>query len=201
VDERGRPFNSLYMYGPGAMALGIYDKSHLVPFGEYLPLAPLLSRLGLGQLTGGNVGFAAGDGPRLFELPGAPPLTPLICYEDVFPGAVTPASGRPGWLVVVTDDSWFGPWAGPYQHLLIARFRAIEEGLPIARAANTGISAVIDARGRIIASLGLNQGGPIDAGLPQALSPTLTARFGDLGFAIILLASVIAASLLSLRRR
>jgi apolipoprotein N-acyltransferase len=200
-DEMGRGYNSLYLFGPDGMPLGIYDKFHLVPFGEYLPLAPLLGRLGFSQLTGGNIGFAAGDGPHRYDLPGAPPVTPLICYEVIFPGAVTPAARRPGWLVNVTDDSWFGPWAGPRQHLLITRMRAIEEGLPIARAANTGISAVIDARGRIVTSLGLNQSGVVDAGLPQALPATPYARFGDLGFAIILLASVIAASLLSLRRR
>ena len=200
LDAQGRGYNSLYLFGPGGTNLGVYDKFHLVPFGEYLPLAPLLGRLGFSRLTGGNIGFAAGDGPHRFALPGAPPVTPLICYEAIFPGAVTPAS-RPGWLVNVTDDSWFGPWAGPNQHLLIARMRAIEEGLPLARAANTGISAVIDARGRIMASLGLGQGGVVDVGLPQALPPTVYARYGDLGFAIILLASLIAAVLLSGRRR
>ena len=200
LDAQGA-YNSLYLFGPGGQTLGIYDKSHLVPFGEYLPLAPLLSRLGFSKLTVGQTGFVAGDGPRAYSLPGAPPLTPLICYEAIFPGAVTPASSRPGWLVNVTDDSWFGPWAGPNQHLLIARMRAVEEGLPMARAANTGISAMIDARGGIVASLGLNQGGVVDSGLPQALPPTPYARFGDLGFAIILLASVFAAVLLSLRRR
>ncbi len=200
LDAQGA-YNSLYLFGPGGQTLGIYDKSHLVPFGEYLPLAPLLSRLGFSKLTVGQTGFVAGDGPRAYSVPGAPPLTPLICYEAIFPGAVPRASGRPGWLVNVTDDSWFGPWAGPNQHLLIARMRAIEEGLPMARAANTGISAMIDARGGIVASLGLNQGGVVDSGLPQALPPTPYARFGDLGFAIILLASVFATVLLSLRRR
>ena len=200
LDAQGA-YNSLYLFGPGGQTLGIYDKSHLVPFGEYLPLAPLLSRLGFSKLTVGQTGFVAGDGPRAYSVPGAPPLTPLICYEAIFPGAVPRASGRPGWLVNVTDDSWFGPWAGPNQHLLIARMRAIEEGLPMARAANTGISAMIDARGGIVASLGLNQGGVVDSGLPQALPPTPYARFGDLGFAIILLASVFATVLLSLRQR
>lgn len=201
LDAEGRAYNSLYMFGPGGRTLGVYDKSHLVPFGEYLPLAPLLSRLGFAKLTVGLAGFAAGDGPRVYDLPGAPGVTPLICYEAIFPGDVTPAQSRPGWLVNVTDDSWFGPWAGPNQHLLIARMRAIEEGLPIARAANTGISAMIDAHGRIVASLGLDQAGTVDAGLPQALPPTPYARFGDLGFAIILLASVAAAIVASMRRR
>jgi apolipoprotein N-acyltransferase len=201
LDAQSRAYNSLYIFGPGGRTLGIYDKSHLVPFGEYLPLAPLLSRLGFAKLTVGQVGFAAGDGPRAYAVPGAPGVTPLICYEAIFPGAVTPAQSRPGWLVNVTDDSWFGPWAGPNQHLLIARMRAVEEGLPMARAANTGISAMIDARGRIVASLGLDQSGTVDAGLPEALPPTPYARFGDLGFAIILLASVAAAIVASVRRR
>jgi apolipoprotein N-acyltransferase len=201
VDAEGGVYNSLYIFGSGGQTLGIYDKSHLVPFGEYLPLAPLLSRLGFAKLTVGQAGFSAGDGPRAFTVPGAPSVTPLICYEAIFPGAVTPAQGRPGWLVNVTDDSWFGPWAGPNQHLLIAQMRAIEEGLPMARAANTGISAMIDARGRIVASLGLDQSGTIDAGLPQALPPTPYARFGDLGFAIILMASLLGAIVASLRRR
>jgi len=201
IDDAGRFFNSLYIFGPGGRTLGVYDKYHLVPFGEYLPLAPLLSRLGFAKLTQGQTGFSAGDGPRRYDVPGAPPLTPLICYEVIFPGAVAPASGRPGWYVNVTDDSWFGPWAGPHQHLLIARMRAIEEGLPIARAANTGISAVLDGKGRIVASLGLNQGGVIDAGLPAALPATLYTRYGDLGFAIILLAAAAFPVLLSARRR
>jgi apolipoprotein N-acyltransferase len=201
IDAQNRFFNSLYVFGPGGKVLGIYDKFHLVPFGEYLPLAPLLGQLGFSKLTQGLSGFSAGDGPRRFEIPGAPPMTPLICYEVIFPGAVTPQAGRPGWYVNVTDDSWFGPWAGPEQHLLTTRMRAIEEGLPIARAANTGISAVIDAQGRIVASLGLNRGGVVDSGLPAALPPTPYARFGDLGFAIILLASVALAIVLSVRRR
>jgi apolipoprotein N-acyltransferase len=201
IDAQNRFFNSLYIFGAGGKVLGVYDKFHLVPFGEYLPLAPLLGRLGFAKLTQGNSGFSAGDGPRLFTIPGTPALTPLICYEAIFPGAVTPQAGRPGWYVNVTDDSWFGPWAGPQQHLMITRMRAIEEGLPIARAANTGISAVVDAQGRIVASLGLNRAGVVDAGLPVAMPPTPYARFGDLGFAIILLASVALAIVLSVRRR
>jgi len=201
IDAQNRFFNSLYVFGAGGRVLGVYDKFHLVPFGEYLPLAPLLGQLGFAKLTQGMTGFSAGDGPRLFDIPGAPAMTPLICYEVIFPGAVTPAAGRPGWYVNVTDDSWFGPWAGPQQHLLITRMRAIEEGIPIARAANTGISAVMDAQGRIVASLGLDRGGVVDSGLPVAASPTPYARFGDLGFAIILLTSVAFAIVLSVRRR
>jgi apolipoprotein N-acyltransferase len=198
VDEANRVFNTAYLFGPGGRILGIYDKYHLVPFGEYLPLAPLLSRLGIAKLTAGETGFSAGPGPQSYVLPGAPALTPLICYEDIFPGAVAPAA-RPGWFVNITNDGWFGLWAGPQQHLLATRMRAVEEGVPVARVAITGISAVIDARGRIITSLGLGVEGVIDAGLPTALAPTPYARFGDLGFAIILLASATIAGVLSQR--
>jgi apolipoprotein N-acyltransferase len=200
ADAAGHVFNSLYVLGAGPATLAVYDKYHLVPFGEYLPLAPLLGRLGIAKLTVGDTGFSAGPGPQIYDFPGAPPLTPLICYEVIFPGAVTPAA-RPGWFVNITDDSWFGPWAGPRQHLLSARMRAIEEGLPIARAANTGISAVIDAKGRIVASLGVNQSGVIDAHLPVSLDSTPYARFGDLAFAILLLIAAAISGVLSQRRR
>ena len=141
-------------------------------------------------------GFATGDGQHTYQLANAPPVTPLICYEIIFPAAVTP-SERPGWFVNVTDDSWFGPWAGPYQHLLIARARAIEEALPVARAANTGISAVIDPMGRIVARLDLGVEGVLDSGLPSAVPPTIYARHGDLPAALL----VIAALILVVRRR
>jgi apolipoprotein N-acyltransferase len=180
ADGTRRFFNSFYIFGRAGQLIGVYDKFHLVPFGEYLPLEPLLSALGLSKLVG--IGdFASGEGPRTFHIPGAPPVGPLICYEIIFPGAVT-AEPRPGWLVNVSDDSWFGPWAGPQQHLLIARVRAIEEGLPVVRATNTGISAVIDPLGRITASLHLNEAGVLDARLPQSLTATPYARFGDLIF-------------------
>lgn len=189
-------YNSLYLFGPGGGPPAVYDKFHLVPFGEYLPFAGLLNALGLRQLTVGS-GFAAGDHPHVLNAGIAPPVTPLICYEVIFPHAVIdPAGPRPGWIVNITDDSWFGPWAGPAQHLLIARVRAIEEGLPIARAANTGISAMIDPLGRVRAQLGVNEIGVVDSSLPQALAPPLYARFGDfilLGFLVI---AVLTASYL-----
>jgi apolipoprotein N-acyltransferase len=121
-------------------------------------------------------------------------MSPLICYEVIFPGAVTdPNAPRPGWMVNITDDSWFGPWAGPRQHLLTAQVRAIEEGLPIARAANTGISAMIDPWGRISTSLALDKMGAIDARLPAALGETVYARFGDLLFLLLLVGAALAA--------
>jgi apolipoprotein N-acyltransferase len=190
-------YNSLYLFGPNGALPQIYDKFHLVPFGEYVPFAGLLSHLGISQMVVGG-GFSAGDHPHLLKLAGAPPVTPLICYEVIFPHAVTdPAAPRPGWFVNITDDSWFGPWAGPRQHLLTARVRAIEEGLPIARAANTGISAMIDPLGRVPASLNLGLTGVVDARLPAALPPTPYVRFGDLLFLLMLVSGILAAWLLA----
>ena len=190
-------YNSLFVFGPGAAPL-VYDKFHLVPFGEYVPFANILNHIGVTKLTDGQEGFASGDGPHTYKLFGAPTVTPLICYEIIFPGAVTPGqqSQRPGWFVNVTDDSWFGPWAGPYQHLLIARARAIEEALPVARAANTGISAVIDPFGRITAQLDLGKMGDLDARLPQAAEPSIYAQFGDLAFLLLLVTATVLAFVL-----
>jgi apolipoprotein N-acyltransferase len=193
-------FNSLFIFMPGGAAPIIYDKSHLVPFGEYMPFADLLNRIGITKLTEGQEGFSSGDGPHTYQLRGAPAVTPLICYEIIFPGAVTPRQNgghqneggqRPGWFVNVTDDSWFGPWAGPAQHLLIARARAIEEAIPVARAANTGISAVIDPYGRVIAQLGLGQMGVLDARLPAVVAPPFYARYGDWTFLSLLFAAAV----------
>jgi apolipoprotein N-acyltransferase len=190
-------YNSLYLFGPNGAPPQVYDKFHLVPFGEYVPFARLLNRIGITQLTVGG-GFTPGDHPHVMQVKGAPPMTPLICYEVIFPHAVTdPTEPRPGWFVNITDDSWFGPWAGPRQHFLTARVRAIEEGLPIARDANTGISAVIDGNGRVRARLGLNRLGVVDAGLPVALPPTPYARFGDLIFLLFLVTAALASYLCS----
>jgi apolipoprotein N-acyltransferase len=197
-DEKGiAAYNSLYLFGPGGVLT--YDKFHLVPFGEYVPFSGLLSRIGITQLTVGS-GFLAGDHPHVLAAAPAPPVTPLICYEVIFPHAVIdPAEPRPGWFVNITDDSWFGPWAGPQQHFLIARVRAIEEGLPIARAANTGISAVIDPLGRVRERLDLNRAGVVDAALPQALAPPIYARIGDLAFIFFLVIAALANTALSRR--
>jgi apolipoprotein N-acyltransferase len=194
-DSQGLAFyNSLYLFSPFGASPRVYDKFHLVPFGEYVPFAGLLSRFGITKLTKGASGFSAGDHPHLLSIPGLPSFSPLICYEVIFPGAVVdPGAPRPGWFVNVTDDSWFGPWAGPRQHLLTARVRAIEEGLPIARAANTGISAMIDPLGRVSARLGLDRMGVVDAHLPSALPETLYARFGDRLFFLLLAGAAFAA--------
>jgi apolipoprotein N-acyltransferase len=187
-------YNSFYIFGHGGEMLDVYDKFHLVPFGEYLPLENLLRRLGLTKIVGIDGSFASGDGPHTFDVPGAPQVGPLICYEILFPGEVVGAK-RPAWFVNVTDDSWFGPWAGPLQHLLIARMRAIEEGIPVVRAANTGISAVIDPLGRVRARLDLDRAGILDAGLPSSIEATPYARGGWYSFFLLLLGCIAAASI------
>jgi apolipoprotein N-acyltransferase len=181
IDEGGprtRYYNSFAMFGPHGKLLGTSDKFHLVPFGEYLPYETTLRSIGLTEIAA-DTGFSSGPGPETFSVPGAPPVGPLICYEVIFPQAVT-GDPRPSWLVNMTDDSWFGPNAGPLQHLLIARVRAIEEGLPIARAANSGVSGMIDAHGRMRARLDLGLRGFIDTSLPVALPATPFARYGNL---------------------
>jgi apolipoprotein N-acyltransferase len=186
--EAGRivAYNSLYLFAPGGSLPLVYDKFHLVPFGEYVPFARFLNRLGVSQFTVGE-GFSTGDHPHLLPVPGAPSISPLICYEVIFPHAVTdPAAARPGWLVNITDDAWFGPWAGPRQHLLIAQVRAIEEGLPIARAANTGISGVIDGNGRVRSQLALNRMGVVDAPLPASLAQPFYTQVGDLPVLVLI---------------
>ena len=174
-----RVFNSLFVLDGEARLLGTYDKLHLVPFGEYMPFEKIMAALGITQLTHMNSGFAAGLTRRLMTAPGAPPYAPLICYEAIFPEGVAGDDGRPGWLLNLTNDAWFGTSTGPYQHLHQTRLRAIEQGLPLIRAANTGISAVIDSHGRILASLPLNEMGAIDYSLPVALAPTPYALWGE----------------------
>ena len=185
-------YNSIYVIDPDGSIRGIYDKVHLVPFGEYLPFEPLLKSIGLRKLTRDVGGFLTGGRRRAMEVPGAPKMLPLICYEAIFPGAAVPHSERPGWLVNVTNDGWFGISSGPYQHFQQARTLAIAEGLPLARAANTGISAVIDPVGRIVNSLPLGAEGVLDARLPRAAAPTLYVRFGDYVLILFLVAGLIA---------
>ena len=125
------------------------------------------------------------------EIPNAPRALPLICYEAIFPGDVAERNARPGWIVNLTNDGWFGISTGPYQHLQQARLRAIEQGLPVVRAANTGISAVIDPLGRFVARLGLGLEGVLDSGLPFAMPPTIYARAGDIPVAIMIASALI----------
>ncbi len=162
----------------GRRAAAHYDKHHLVPFGEYLPLEGLLRAVGLAQLAPFEDGFRKGPGPQTFDI-GARSFSPLICYETIFPGRLHPRGDRPDWLVSVTNDAWFGDTSGPRQHLDQARLRTIESGLPMARSANTGVSALIDGAGRYRGRLALYEAGVIDAVLPKPLAPTLYARIGD----------------------
>ena len=186
-----RAYNSIYVIAPDGSILSIYDKVHLVPFGEYLPLQHLLERLGLMQLTKVQGGFLAGDRRRIMSVPGAPSLLPLICYEIIFPHDVVPGPERPHWLVNVTNDAWFGNSPGPHQHLQQARVQAIAEGLPLVRAANTGISAVVDPLGRMTKSLALGTEGVLDARLPERSPQPLYARTGDTLIGLVLAASLI----------
>src|SRR5262249_48452825 len=181
-----RAYNSIYIIDQDGSVLSVYDKVHLVPFGEYLPFQDFMERLGFMQLTKVAGGFIPGDRRRMLTAPRAPSFAPLICYEIIFPGAAVPAGERPGWMLHLTNDGWFGISSGPYQHFQQARLRAIEEGLPLVRAANTGISAVVDPVGRIVRSLPLGSEGVLDAPLPKPMAMTLYARFGDLLAMIII---------------
>jgi apolipoprotein N-acyltransferase len=190
--EARRFFNSMGVVAGDGRVLAVYDKSHLVPFGEYLPFYQWLEPLGITKLTGGSGGYTQGAGVRTLSIPGTPSFGPLICYEVIFPGAVVEPGKRPQWLVTMTDDSWFGPWTGPYQHLGIAKVRAAEEGLPIVRAANTGVSAIIDPYGRLVTTLGLDESGVIDSALPVELAPPVYTFVGDAIFFILALALTVA---------
>jgi len=187
-----RAYNSIYVIDHEGSVLSVYDKLHLVPFGEFLPFQDWMEKLGFVQLTKVQGGFIPGTRRRTMEIPNAPRVLPLICYEAIFPGAVAARDDRPGWIVNLTNDGWFGISTGPYQHLQQARMRAIEEGLPLVRAANTGISAVIDPLGRIVARLDLGVEGVLDSGLPSAIPPTIYARYGDLAAALLVIGALIS---------
>jgi len=225
-DSRGvvnRAYNSIYVIGDDGSILSVYDKVHLVPFGEYLPFQDLLEQLGLEQLTKVRGGFIPGERRQNQPAPGAPNFLPLVCYEIIFASDAVPHSeqpnwlyrhlgryfdwpfvagngARPGWLLNLTNDGWFGASAGPYQHFQQARVRAIEEGLPLVRAANTGISAVVDPLGRVVASLPLGVEGILDAPLPRPLAVTLYARLGDAPAGLMVLGGL-GWVMLSRRRR
>ncbi len=187
-----RVFNSILVVDSNADILDRYDKVRLVPFGEYLPFRSLLQWLGFEQLTRVRTGFSTGSAGALLDVPGLPPALPLICYEVIFGGQIVDPARRPGVILNVTNDAWFGISTGPYQHLQQARIRAVEEGVPLVRAANTGISAIVDPFGRVLQSLPLGIAGVIDTGLPEALPPTIYARYGDrIMFALLALAGLI----------
>jgi len=181
-DTAGEPLsasNSLFALNPKGELVGRYDKAHLVPYGEYLPMRPLLSRLGLSRLAPGDMDFDAGPGPRDVTLPGIGKVGIQICYEIIFSGHVIDRANRPLFLFNPSNDAWFGRW-GPPQHLAQARLRAAEEGLPVVRSTPTGISAVIDADGRLLASLPWRTAGAIERPLPPARAPTPFARVGNI---------------------
>ena len=168
-------FNSSVMIETGGVVSETYDKVHLVPFGEYIPLRIDVIRA---LAASSGYGFSSGERVRAIETP-IGRTVPLICYEVIFPGHSRGVEGRQDLLLQITNDAWFGTFSGPYQHLDQARFRAVEQGLPMIRAANTGVSAVIDARGEVVASLALGEAGYLDVAVPAGLAPTFYARFGD----------------------
>lgn len=198
VQRRGsaRFYNSLVVLGQGGVVEQTYDKHHLVPFGEYMPFGDTLAQFGINGLAAreGN-GYSAGPGAQMLDFGALGTALPLICYEAVFAHDVNAAPLRPDFLIQITNDAWFGKGAGPKQHLAQARMRAIEQGLPMVRAANTGISAMIDPQGRVTASLPLNAAGFLDARLPAPWAPTLYSRTGDLPLAVLLLIGLCAAAI------
>ncbi len=192
-----RFWNSVHAIDGSAAVEATYDKSHLVPFGEYIPARGILP---IDKIVPGQGDFTPGSGRRSLRLTGLPPVSVLVCYEAIFPGAAVDRADRPAWILNLTNDAWFGKLAGPRQHLAISRMRAVEEGLPLIRAANTGISAVVDPYGRILARLAIGETGIIDADLPMAIEkPPLFARLGA-GTLIWLLALSVVLTGLFYRR-
>lgn len=200
-EKKPRYFNSLLVFDSDAAVEAVYDKGHLVPFGEYLPLRRLLSWTGIGAFLYPLDDFTAGVAPRTLHIGAGPPLAPVICYEAIFPAAVVDASDRPNWILNVTNDGWFGNTAGPWQHLHQARLRAVEEGLPLVRVANTGVSAVIDSVGRLSSHLGLGERGTLDAPLPVALSGTIFSKLGNGAYFVIVLAALLLLLVSKQQRR
>ena len=190
--------NSVFALAPGGRILARYDKAHLVPYGEYLPARPLLSALGLSRLAPGDVDFDSGPGPVSLDLPLAGRVGFQLCYEIIFSGQVVEDGRRPAFIFNPSNDAWFGAF-GPPQHLAQARLRALEEGLPVLRSTPTGISAVIDAHGRLVASLPWRTAGVIDARLPAPVPPTPFARYGNL--LPFLFALLLAAAAIAVRRK
>jgi len=201
-DDAGRAIaarNSLFVLDPSGRILERYDKKRLVPFGEFLPLRGVLDFIGLSRLAPGELDFWPGPGPRTLALPGYPSVGPLICYEVIFGGHAVEPGNRPKWLLNISNDAWFAG-VGAEMHLAQARLRSIEEGLPMARSTPTGISAVIDARGRVIASIGRGRTGVLDTLLPLPEPPTLFSRYGNLA-ALVLALGLCTAGYLTARRR
>jgi apolipoprotein N-acyltransferase len=186
---------SMMGLAPSGKLVGVYDKSHLVPFGEYMPLRSILP---IKKLTYGDQDYTPGSGVKTITLPGLPSVSPLICYEAIFPHAVIDGKDRPHWMLNLTNDAWYGHSSGPYQHLQIVRVRAIEEGIPLIRSANNGISAVINSYGQFLYRLELDEIGFIDFSLPKRLNyVTVYQRWGDTLFGGILLVLLALAAIFS----
>ncbi len=198
-EEDGRFYNSLRFLEGDGIERARYDKAHLVPFGEYIPFGDLAyDWFGITAFAAqAGATYSAGSGPDVIDLGPLGKVLPLICYEVIFPREVNAAPERADWMLQITNDAWFGVWTGPFQHFAQARLRAIEQGLPMVRVANTGVSAVIDARGRVVADLPFGTMAKLDARIPGAVPPTPYSRWGD-GPILLLLAGL---ALLSLRRR
>lgn len=201
-------WNSLLVLDSHGDVVASYDKSHLVPFGEYLPFRQTLDGLfgkgSIKKITTGTIDFKAGSGPESISLPqGFPTFSGLVCYEVIFPGAVVNASQtRPGWMINVTNDAWYGNTSGPYQHLEMARMRAIEEGIPLVRIANSGVSAVFDPYGRTVGNIGLGKKGVLDVFLPSPLrSAPFYARWGDKVTFLLILGMLALAWIFSLKKK
>lgn len=199
--EGTRGWNSLAVINADGSVGAVYDKHHLVPFGEYIPFGDTLARFGITAFAAqeGN-GYSAGTGAAVLDLgPDLGRFLPLICYEAVFPQDLRAAPRRADWILQITNDAWFGTLTGPFQHLAQARLRAIEQGLPLVRVANTGVTAMIDARGRITAELPMGEAAFLDAALPGGLPPTPYARWGEMP--LLLCLGGLGAALLAARRR
>ena len=197
--DGGRYYNSLVVLGEGGAVAHLYDKHHLVPFGEYIPLGGLARLVGLRSFAARDgYGYSPGPGAQILDLGPLGAALPLICYEAIFPQDVAAAPERPGWLLQITNDAWFGEISGPYQHLAQARVRAVEQGLPMVRVANTGVSAVIDAGGRVLAEIPLGEAGWTDHALPPPHPPTPYSRTGDWPVAFV---ALVVLGALGFRRR
>jgi len=183
-------WNSIAVVNPSAKIVAQYDKAHLVPFGEYMPLRDVLP---FHKLTPGTIDLSAGPGPRTLSLTRLPPFAPLICYEAIFPGAIIDMRERPAWMLNVSNDAWYGRTSGPYQHFAMARTRAVEEGLPLVRVANNGITGVVDAEGRVLAHTSLDAIGYADIALPAQASATLYSYVGDWVFLGLLVIGAVSA--------
>jgi apolipoprotein N-acyltransferase len=201
-----RFYNSILLLDHSGLVPSRYDKRHLVPFGEYVPFQALFRRIGLTEFVQFPGGFEPGEGLNVLQVPGAPDALAMICYEAIFPsewgGARDGEASRAKWILNLTDDAWFGATPGPYQHFAMARLRSVEWGLPMARSGNGGFSAIVDAKGRVVASAPLGAETVIDGVLPGALPPTAAARWGSGPFALGLAAIlVLLGAARALRRR